>query len=70
MSSSTTTSRIDSSSSSRNTPRLTATSSEQISLAFIKRVLTRKAIWTHKVRNIDLKSYFINIDFIFQGRIS
>ncbi len=48
-SSTTTTSGIYSSTSTRNTSRLSATSSEHLTLAFIKRALTPKAIWTHKV---------------------
>jgi hypothetical protein len=52
MSSSSATSGMNTSASTRNTSRLTATSSEQLTVAFIKRALTPKAIWTHKVRNI------------------
>ncbi|CAF0916458.1 unnamed protein product [Rotaria sordida] len=51
--SSSTTSGINSSISSRNTSRLSATSSEQLSIAFIKRVLTPKATWTHKEEFLD-----------------
>ncbi|CAF3571237.1 unnamed protein product [Rotaria sp. Silwood1] len=53
MSSSTTASGINSSTSSRNTSRLSATSSEQLSMAFIKRALTPKATWTHKEEFLD-----------------
>jgi hypothetical protein len=50
MSSSTTTGGINASTTSRNTSRLSATSSDHLTLAFIKRALTPKATWTHKVR--------------------
>ncbi len=50
--SSSTTSGINTSTSTRNTSRLSATSSEHLTLAFIKRALTPNAIWTHKVINI------------------
>lgn len=49
MSTSSNASGLNSSTSSRNASRLSATSSEGVSLAFIKRVLTPKASWTHKV---------------------
>lgn len=37
---------------SSSTSRSSATSSDHITLAFIKRALTPKAVWTHKVRKI------------------
>jgi hypothetical protein len=49
MNSPTTNSGINSSTSTRNTSRLSATSSDHLTLAFIKRALTPKATWTHKV---------------------
>ncbi|CAF1212232.1 unnamed protein product [Adineta ricciae] len=53
MSSSPSNTGMNSSASSRNAPKLTATSSEQISIAFIKRALTPKATWTHKEEFLD-----------------
>lgn len=50
MSSSTAASGNSASMLSRNTSKLSATSSEGISIAFIKRALTPKATWTHKVK--------------------
>jgi hypothetical protein len=51
--SSSTTSGINTSTSTRNTSRLSATSSEHLTLAFIKRALTPNAIWTHKEEFLD-----------------
>ena len=56
---------------SRNTSRLTATSSDHLSMAFIRRAMTPKAVWTHKVR-ISLDSYFNHLHLQtspFPGRI-
>jgi hypothetical protein len=69
MSSSSATSGINTSTSSRNTSRLTATSSDQLTLEFIKRALTPKAIWTHKVIRIFILNSIYHI-FFFKGRIS
>ncbi len=57
MSSSTTTSGINTSTSTRNTSRLSATSSEHLTLAFIKRALTPKATWTHKVKIFSFMAF-------------
>ncbi|CAF0850787.1 unnamed protein product [Adineta steineri] len=53
MSSSSATSGMNSSTSPRSPTRLTATSSEHVSMAFIKRCLTPKATWTHKEEFLD-----------------
>jgi hypothetical protein len=53
MNSPTTNSGINTSTSTRNTSRLSATSSDHLTLAFIKRALTPKAIWTHKVKKFS-----------------
>ncbi|CAF3120938.1 unnamed protein product [Rotaria socialis] len=53
MSSSSNTTGSNSSASSRNTSRLSATSSERVSMAFIKRALTPTASWTHKEEFLD-----------------
>ena len=49
-SSATTAGGSSASAASRNASRLTATSSDHLSMAFIRRALTPKAVWTHKVR--------------------
>ena len=47
---------INSPTGARNASRLTATSSEHLTLAFVKRALTPKATWTHKVTTSLLSS--------------
>lgn len=51
--SSTTSSGIYSPGGTRNASRATATSSEHLTLAFVKRALTPKATWTHKVSELN-----------------
>jgi hypothetical protein len=68
MNSPTTNSGINTSTSTRNTSRLSATSSDHLTLAFIKRALTPKAIWTHKVKKFSFINLFSIINI--KGRIS
>ncbi|UJR30147.1 hypothetical protein I4U23_017687 [Adineta vaga] len=69
MSSSAGTSGMNSPTLSRNAPRLTATSSEQLTMAFIKRALTPKATWTHKEEFLDAVYWLRQVVSIILGVI-